>query len=137
MTTGAVQPAHRKAAAKVVWFVRPETPSRSHGHPANEFRQQVCGLVMTAQENSGGMHKIAGSGNDATMPAVQRLWGVPDEHGRSVMTHRKHPGLLPEDIAPGTGTLRGNVLPTWSWAGSSSAAMRLSGSWKEGMWHAS
>ncbi len=55
----------------------------------------------------------------------------------NVLTHRNHLGLLPEDIAPDTGTLWGNFPQTYSQVGPISAAMRPSRSWEEGMWHAS
>jgi len=55
----------------------------------------------------------------------------------NVLTHRNHLGLLPEDIAPDTGTLWGNFPQTYSQVGLISAAMRLTRSWEEGMWHAS
>jgi hypothetical protein len=55
----------------------------------------------------------------------------------NILTHRNHLGLLPQDIAPDTGTLRGNFPQTYSQVGLISAAMRLSRSWEEGMWHAS
>jgi GH15 family glucan-1,4-alpha-glucosidase len=55
----------------------------------------------------------------------------------NVLTHRNHLGLLPEDIAPDTGALWGNFPQTYSQVGLISAAMRLSRSWEEGMWHAS
>jgi GH15 family glucan-1,4-alpha-glucosidase len=54
----------------------------------------------------------------------------------NVLTHRNHLGLLSEDIAPDTGTLWGNFPQTYSQVGLISAAMRLSRSWEEGMWHA-
>jgi GH15 family glucan-1,4-alpha-glucosidase len=55
----------------------------------------------------------------------------------NILAHRNHLGLLPEDIAPDTGTLWGNFPQTYSQVGLISAAMRLSRSWEEGMWHAS
>ena len=55
----------------------------------------------------------------------------------NVLAHRNHLGLLSEDVEPDTGTLWGNFPQTYSQVGLISAAMRLSRSWEEGMWHAS
>jgi GH15 family glucan-1,4-alpha-glucosidase len=55
----------------------------------------------------------------------------------NVLTHRNHLGMLSEDIAPDTGTLWGNFPQTYSQVGLIFAAMRLSRTWEEGMWHAS
>jgi GH15 family glucan-1,4-alpha-glucosidase len=55
----------------------------------------------------------------------------------NVLAHRNHLGLLSEDIAPETGALCGNFPQTYSQVGLILAAMRLSRSWEEGLWHAS
>jgi GH15 family glucan-1,4-alpha-glucosidase len=55
----------------------------------------------------------------------------------NIPTPCDHLGLPPEDIAPDTGILWGDFPRTYSQAGLISAAMRLSRSWEEGMWHAS
>jgi GH15 family glucan-1,4-alpha-glucosidase len=55
----------------------------------------------------------------------------------NVLAHRNHLGLLSEDIDPETGTLWGNFPQTYSQVGLILAAMRLSRSWEEGLWHAS
>jgi len=55
----------------------------------------------------------------------------------NILAHRNHLGLLSEDIAPDTGTLWGNFPQTYSQVGLIFAAMRLSRSWEEGLWHAS
>jgi GH15 family glucan-1,4-alpha-glucosidase len=55
----------------------------------------------------------------------------------NILAHRNHLGLLSEDIAPETGMLWGNFPQTYSQVGLIFAAMRLSRSWEEGLWHAS
>lgn len=55
---------------------------------------------------------------------------------QNVLAHRNHLGLLSEDIAPTDGTLWGNFPQTYSQVGLILAAMRLSRSWEEGLWHA-
>jgi GH15 family glucan-1,4-alpha-glucosidase len=54
----------------------------------------------------------------------------------NVLAHRNHLGLLSEDIAPVDGALWGNFPQTYSQVGLILAAMRLSRSWEEGLWHA-
>ncbi|HLB96551.1 MAG TPA: glycoside hydrolase family 15 protein, partial [Acetobacteraceae bacterium] len=54
----------------------------------------------------------------------------------NVLAHRNHLGLLSEDVEPDTGTLWGNFPQTYSQVGLIFAAMRLSRSWEEGLWHA-
>ena len=54
----------------------------------------------------------------------------------NVLAHRNHLGLLSEDITPVDGALWGNFPQTYSQVGLILAAMRLSRSWEEGLWHA-
>ena len=55
----------------------------------------------------------------------------------NVLARRNPLGLLSEDIAPADGSLWGNFPQTYSQVGLIHAAMRLSRSWEEGLWHAS
>ncbi|MFN8704766.1 MAG: glycoside hydrolase family 15 protein [Rhodospirillales bacterium] len=54
-----------------------------------------------------------------------------------VLSRANHLGIFAEDIAPATGELWGNFPQTYCMAGLVSAAMRLSHSFKEGIWDAS
>jgi GH15 family glucan-1,4-alpha-glucosidase len=55
----------------------------------------------------------------------------------NVLASRNHLGLLSEDISTTDRSLSGNFPQTYSQVGLIQAAMRLSRTWEEGLWHAS